>query len=72
MTDSISPICGTYLGAPQTCNVEAVTAVATGTRATSTGETYTPTPSVLALVFVLACACVVMSIPTRRNGRRAK
>jgi hypothetical protein len=30
----------------------------------------TPTASVVALVVVLGLACLVLSIPTRRNGRR--
>lgn len=72
MTDRISPLCGTYLDAPQACNVEAVAAVEAGARHFDTAPADTPTPplAVLALVLALGVSCVVLSIPTRRNGRR--
>lgn len=72
MNETISPICGTYLGEPQMCNVEAVAAVEAGRQHFDTRHADTPTPAVLALVLALGVACVVLSMPTRRNGRRAK
>lgn len=72
MEDRISPICGTFLGEPQACRVEAVATVEAGARhfAESPRDSLSSTPAVLALVLALGVACVVLSMPTRRNGRR--
>lgn len=71
MTDTISPACGTYLGAPQACDVEAVALIEAGERYNAQPvETSTPTPAVLALVVALGVSCVLLSFPSRRNGRR--
>lgn len=73
MSDRISPICGTFLGEPQACHVETVAAVEAGARhftEHAAGTSSSPTGAVVALVLVLGVACVVMSMPTRRNGRR--
>jgi len=72
MEDRISPICGTFLGEPQACSVEAVATVQAGARHFAEGprDSSSSTPAVLALVLALGVACVVLSMPTRRNGRR--
>lgn len=68
-----SPICGNYVGTPNGCNVEAVETQASGAafyEAHAQDQAPTPTAAVVALVLVLGLACVVMSIPSRRMGRR--
>jgi hypothetical protein len=67
---TVNPICGTYYGEPQACEVEAVALVATGDAFTR-GEKYdTPPKWIGGLLIVAALGFVVLSTMTRRNGRR--
>jgi hypothetical protein len=57
---------------PETCAEIVAGNVGRGHFDASQREPYaTPTASVVVLVVVLGLACLVMSMPTRRSGRRA-
>lgn len=69
-----SPACGQFLDMPTACDAEAVATVASGSAyfdRQAPADAPTPPAAVLALVLVLGLASVLLSIPTRRNGRRA-